>query len=300
MPFTLPAISRREFLAATVAASAACLPRGLRGADSACDPNRFALLSDTHIAGDPKTAARGVTMYDNLQAVARDVLAAQPAPAGVAINGDCAYLKGTSEDYATLLAGIQGLRQGGLPVHLAMGNHDHRERFREAFGEAARQASQLDEKHVLVLSAPHANWFVLDSLDQTDKTAGKLGEQQLKWLVEALDRAADKPALVILHHNPDQRPVVSGLTDTAALLDVLLPRRQVKAWFYGHSHAWSVSERDGMHLVNLPPTAYVFAPSQPSGWVDARLNAGGMTLELRCVDPQHARHGQRVDLAWRS
>jgi 3',5'-cyclic AMP phosphodiesterase CpdA len=301
MPITLPVLSRREFLTAVaLTGTAAGLPRGLWGADSACDPNRFALLSDTHVAADPKTAARGVTMFENLQTVVREILATQPLPAAVLINGDCAYLKGTSEDYATLLDALQPLRERGLPVHLVMGNHDHRERFREAFGEAARKASQLEEKHVLVLPTPHANWFVLDSLDQTDKTPGVLGSHQLEWLADALDRAADKPALVMVHHNPDSRPVISGLVDTSPLFDLLLPRRHVKAWFYGHTHVWAVSQRDGMHLVNLPPTAYVFSPVQPSGWVDARLNATGMTLELRSVDPQHARHGERVELAWRS
>lgn len=300
MPITLPALSRREFFAAAAAGAAACWPPGLRGAEPACDPNRFALLADTHIAGDRKAAARGVTMFDHLQAAGREILAAQPLPAGVLISGDCAYSQGTREDYATLLDALLPMREQGLPVHLALGNHDHRDHFRQAFGETVRQASQLEEKHVLVIPTPHANWFVLDSLDQTNKTPGVLGREQLAWLAEALDGAADKPALVLLHHNPDPRPDASGLVDTAPLFDLLLPRRHVQAWFYGHSHVWTVSQREGLHLVNLPAAAYVFSPAQPSGWVDVRLSATGMTLELRSIDPQHARHGQRLELAWRS
>ena len=69
---------------------------------------------------------------------------------------------------------------------------------------------------------------------------------------------------------------------------------------FGHSHVWKVDQREGLHLVNLPPTAYVFAASSPNGWVDARVAADGMTLELRCLDPQHAQHGQRVELKWRA
>jgi len=79
-----------------------------------------------------------------------------------------------------------------------------------------------------------------------------------------------------------------------------LPRRHVKAFFYGHSHAWRVDQRNGLHLVNLPAVAYVFAASQANGWVDARVAAGGLTLQLRCLDPQHAQQGQRVDLKWRT
>ena len=300
MPITLPGISRRRFLSAAAAGVATCLARTAWGEDRACDPNRFALLSDTHVAADPKMMARGVNMHDNLRAVIREVLALQPAPAGAFVCGDCVYLKGTSEDYATLLDVLRPLREQGLPVHLALGNHDHRERFRQAFGEAEREASGLDSKHVLVVPAPLANWFVLDSLDQTDKTPGTLGGEQLKWLAEALDRAADKPALVMVHHQPDNRPVVSGLVDTEPLFEVLSPRRHVKALFFGHTHVWLVTERDGIHLVNLPPTAYVFAASQPNGWVDARLTGEGMTLELRCLDPQHPKHGSRTELKWRA
>jgi 3',5'-cyclic AMP phosphodiesterase CpdA len=300
MPFTLPTISRRQFLTAAAAGAATCLTRGAGAEDRVRDPNRFALLSDTHIAGDPKTIARGISMHEHLQAVVREILASQPTPAEVFISGDCVYSKGLSEDYSTLLDVLKPLSEAGLPIHLGMGNHDHRERFREAFGEAVRKASSLEAKHVLVVPSPQANWFVLDSLDQTDKTPGTLGGEQLQWLAQALDQAADKPALVVVHHQPDNRPVVSGLVDTNPLFEVLSPRRHVKALFFGHTHVWLVTEREGIHLVNLPPTAYVFSPGQPNGWVDASLTAAGMTLELRCVNPLHARHGQRVELKWRS
>ncbi|NLF68577.1 MAG: phosphohydrolase [Candidatus Anammoximicrobium sp.] len=300
MPITLPPLSRRRFLASVVAGSATWLAHGSSAHASARDANRFALLSDTHIAGDRAKVARGVNMHDNLQKVVGEILAAQSAPAGALIAGDLAFNNGTLEDYAVLVERLQPLRQQGVPVHLALGNHDHRERFWEALGEEERKASELPQKHVLVVSAPLVNWFVLDSLDRTDKVAGELGEQQLKWLAEALDRAADKPALVMLHHYPDKSSVSTGLVDTERLLEVLLPRRHVKAWIYGHSHVWKVDQREGLHLVNLPAAAYVFAASIPNGWVDAQVAADGMTLELRCLDPQHAQHAQRMELKWRT
>ena len=91
-----------------------------------------------------------------------------------------------------------------------------------------------------------------------------------------------------------------GLKDTLPLLDIIRPRKQLKAYIYGHTHHWSV-ERDGsgIHLVNLPPVGYVFREGEPSGWVHANLTASGMTLELRCVDPSHKAHGQRFHLDWR-
>jgi len=300
MPILLPPLSRRRFLTSVVAGAATCLARSTVGKEPLCDANRFALLSDTHIAGDRTKTARGINMHDNLKTVVGEVLAAQPAPAGVLVAGDLAFNEGTGEDYATLLGLLQPLRERGLPVHLAMGNHDHRERFWQALGEAERKSSRLEQKHVLMVSAPLVNWFVLDSLDRTDKVSGTLGDEQLKWLADALDRAADKPALVMLHHYPDAGSIPTGLVDTEPLFKVLLPRPHVKALIFGHSHVWKVDQREGLHLVNLPPVAYVFAPSNPNGWVDARVAADGMTLELRCLDQQHAQHGQRVQLKWRA
>ena len=50
MPIQLPPISRRRFLAGSLAAGAGMLlPRRLLADDVPVDPNRFALLADTHV-----------------------------------------------------------------------------------------------------------------------------------------------------------------------------------------------------------------------------------------------------------
>jgi 3',5'-cyclic AMP phosphodiesterase CpdA len=268
--------------------------------DAKTDPNRFALLADTHIAGDREQVVRGVNMCQHFQRVAKELLALDPQPAATLIDGDCALLVGTSEDYKTLLELVEPLRKGGLPVHLALGNHDHRERFWQAAGQDVRQSTEVADRHVLVIPAPHANWILLDSLDVTNKTPGVLGQAQLAWLGEALDQAADKPAVIVVHHNLDEREKTSGLTDTTALLEVLKPRRHVKAVVFGHTHYWNVREQEGLHLINLPPVAYVFAKGRPSGWVDAHLASGGIRLQLRCIDRTHSQHDQVVELSWRS
>jgi 3',5'-cyclic-AMP phosphodiesterase len=300
MPITLPPLSRRQFLRTTLATGAtlALSPR-LLAQQTPANPDRFALLSDTHIAGDRQLAVRGTKMAENLSQVGRELTALEERPAAVLVNGDCAYLHGQTEDYATLVDLIAPVREHGLAVHLALGNHDHRERFWEAIPRQA-DAPALEKRHLTVLQSPRANWFVLDSLDETNKTPGVLGDEQLSWLAAALDRHADKPAVVMLHHNPDERPKPGGLIETQALFDLLLPRKQAKLLLFGHTHNWSVTERDGLHLVNLPPVAYVFAAGKPNGWIDLRLADGGATLQLNCLDKQHADHGQRVELTWRS
>jgi hypothetical protein len=64
---------------------------------------------------------------------------------------------------------------------------------------------------------------------------------------------------------------------------------------------WSVNQlTDGMYLVNLPATAYVFSGRQPNGWVDASLQPAGASIQLRSIDPSHPLQGQRFNLNWRA
>ena len=57
--------------------------------------------------------------------------------------------------------------------------------------------------------------------------------------------------------------------------------------------------REDLHCVNLPTTAYVFRPGEPTGWVDAFLSETGIALELRCLDNTHLKNREKHDLIWR-
>ena len=106
---------------------------------------------------------------------------------------------------------------------------------------------------------------------------------------------------MVTHHNPASDPAKPSLLDEAALYAVLRPRRHVKAHFFGHSHVWSINpDESGLHRVNLPAVAYVFEPTQPSGWVNAQLEPRGIKLQLRCVDPTHRQQGEIKELVWRA
>lgn len=299
MPLSLPAVSRRQFLISSLAAAGSLSLSGrLRADEGDKDLNRFVLFSDTHIAGDRETVSRNTNMWMNLAQACREVQELSPTPTAVFVDGDCAFTAGTSEDYATLVQGLEPLRKHGLPIHLGLGNHDHRGRFWEALPPADQERA-VNEKHVAIIPSRLANWFVLDSLDETNKTPGVLGDAQLVWLGSALDRHADKPALVMVHHNPDDRPKPGGLVETKAILELLTAKPQVKALIFGHTHDWKQTKHEGIHLVNLPPVAYPFAAGKPTGWVDCQLAEAGFKLTLHCHDAKHAQHLQVVDLAWR-
>src|SRR5258706_3266875 len=121
MPFTLPALSRRRFLAASLAAGAGLLVRPRYAGAAEAGPHRLALLSDVHIDADRAKADRGVVMFDHLEKAGAEVAALDPMPAAVFINGDCAHLTGAAADYAVLVESLKPLRRRGLPIHLSMG-----------------------------------------------------------------------------------------------------------------------------------------------------------------------------------
>ena len=304
MPIHLPPLSRRRFLAGALAAgTGALLPRCGQAREPAADPNHFVLLADTHVAGRRDLWNRGVQPAKNLELAAAEIRALESTPAGAIIAGDCAFMHGEAEDYATFGELLDPLRRAGLPVHLALGNHDQRDRLLAAFPEVKSQAAvapQTFHKYVSVMESPQANWFLLDSLDKTNTSKGLLGERQLAWLAKALDARPDRPALVLAHHDPEPLLNIHGLTDTAALFRVLEPRKQVKAYFYGHTHRWSLDVQKGIHLVNLPAVAWLFELSQPRGFVTARLRPQGATLVLHALDHRHPKHGEKIELKYRA
>ena len=302
MPIHLPPHSRRAFLRRTIITGVglAAAPR-LFGAARRTDANVWALLADTHIAADPLRVERSINMTAHFKTVSQELLALPQRPAGVFIVGDCAFSKGEPGDYASLTRLLDPLRGGGMPLHLALGNHDQRENFWTAL-EAKRTAKRpVADKQVALIQSRLVNWFVLDSLEQTLVTPGSLGAAQLAWLAKTLDANRDKPAVVLIHHNPGTAESIRGLKDTEELFTVIRPRSQVKAFIFGHTHNWKVTaDSSGIHLVNLPPVAYPFLASNPAGWVQATARRDGLNLELRCVDPTHKDHGEIVDLKWRS
>lgn len=301
MPIHLPPISRRKFLIRSVVAGAGlALGRRIFAAAKNIEVDFWVLCSDTHIAADRAKIVRAVNMADHLAAVSREIIALPQRAAGVFVIGDCAWDSGEKDDYVTFTNLLEPIRSAQIPVHLALGNHDNRERFWDALAEEKAAKRPLADRQAALLPTPRLNWFILDSLEQTLVTTGLIGVEQLDWLAQSLDANSNKPAVILVHHNLDAGEKSVGLRDTEELFKVLRPRKQAKACVFGHTHHWNVArDESGIHLINLPPVGYVFREGQPSGWVRAALEPDGMRMELRCVDQSHKDHGQIVTLKWR-
>ncbi|AMV37503.1 metallophosphoesterase family protein [Planctomyces sp. SH-PL62] len=304
MPIHLPPTTRRGFLNVLAAGGAALAWPGARSAvaagreEDAAD--YVALLADTHIKSDPDMVVREkFHLSGNLRAAVADILAQPRPPAAALVLGDLALKNGRAEDYRQFLTLVEPLRERGIPVHLTLGNHDDRRNFLESFAALGAAVGPVEDRCVGVVEAAGVRLAMLDTLDQVDQVPGLLGDSQRAWLTKTLDEAPDAPTLVLFHHHLDDVP--GALTDAKPLLEILRPRKQVKALVFGHTHTWRRAEDDGLHLVNLPAVAYHFNDPQPLGWcrLEPHRDGQGATLELRCVDGDRSKHGERIELAWR-
>ena len=300
-------ITRRSFIQGALAVP--LLSQVLFAEESERSQDVWALLSDTHIPGDRNKVGGNpaVNPVAQLAAVRADVLSgAVGKPGGLIVTGDCGYQIKQPADYDTLLDEFTPFQESGIDVHFVMGNHDHRKSYLSAVAQKAGKEppENIPDRLHSVIETPKANLFLLDSLEKTNNTPGRFGETQLAWLATQLDARKGKPAILFAHHYLDytgrivQNP--HALLDTVDFWKVVKDRKQVKAYIFGHAHVWQHLTKDGVHLVNLPTTAWRFNPSQPIGWVLCEIKADGIKLTLRSLDPKHPVHNQILELTWRN
>ena len=283
---------RKQFLKTSLGLSAAALGVSASTFSYArTKESHWALLSDTHMAGDPQEAYRGFVPYQNLQTVVPQVLAANPE--GVIINGDVARLSGEKSDYQQIRRLLTPLAQE-LPVHITLGNHDDRANFGAVFPGAA---SLVEDHYVHVVESASVRMILLDSLLYVNKAVGLLGKLQRSWLEMFLDSTSPQPTLIFVHHTLGDDD--SDLQDVDRMFDIIRPHPSVKAVLYGHSHRYQYGQRDGIQLINLPAVGYNFADDQPVGWLEASLSPEGGEFTLHAVGGNQENNGQTVRLRWR-
>ena len=290
-------ISRRRFLHAGLAAAGGTVLLGSCRSlvESEQKHTRWAFASDTHIAADPENNYRGSYPYRNLQTTVEQITAEMPE--GLIITGDLARLTGQTEDYRNL-RNLLGPVTAQRPVCLAMGNHDDRANFLQAFEEPAADEQAVKGKHVVTVNAGPVRFMVLDSLLYVNKTPGLLGKAQRTWLESCLRESDDRPTILFFHHTLGDAD--GDLLDVLRLFEMVKSVGKVKAIVYGHSHVYGFSQFEGIHLINLPATAYSFRDDQPLGWVEARLTTRGGEFILHAVDGNRKVDGDTVRLRWRT
>jgi len=291
-------LSRRRFFHLAGLAALAFPLRGLAALDTS-GGDEIVILNDIHLTGIPeeKMPANAKDDDDHLRAAVRQILALPKKPAAVIINGDLALSIGTAADYAVVRELIAPLRDAGIPVHLTLGNHDVRDVFVQAFPEMKSASALKEHRHNGLIDLPSTRLILLDTLDQTPGPAGKLGAEQIAWVLAKIDEVPTKQVILVGHHNPqvggDTSHYKGGLADTADFWPEIAQRDQVKAYIHGHTHEWTQASENRIHIISTLACAYVFNKNtNATGWTSARFNAHGFQLKLNTLETDHAWNGE--------
>ena len=162
---------------------------------STSTPITFVHLSDLHLVPS-RQLAHGIDSRRLVdQALAR-IRGLSVQPEWIVVSGDLSD-DGSAASYQVLNGLVHALEADGIPVLLALGNHDKREAFRRVvLGEAEGDPQQPYHYRRTI---DGVRIVVLDSVIPGDD-AGALGESQLAWLDQELKQCAPHGSLVVLHH----------------------------------------------------------------------------------------------------
>lgn len=159
---------------------------------------KFIHLTDLHFSAlgmDEPTLLSDTTA--TLRASFAAIHAMAQRPAFIAISGDLTD-RGSVADYAMLKPLLEELAQG-IPLVLAIGNHDRRDSFYAVFGGNNSSDSFKPYDHDCVIDGLH-----IISLDSSipGMVGGELTQDQIAWLAARLADHADCRKLIMVHHSP--------------------------------------------------------------------------------------------------
>ena len=188
-------------------------------------------ISDIHFV-PPGQALRGLDPQSRLEACISDINARQGDADFCIFTGDLANA-GQPEAYDNLRACLDKLE---IPFYLAIGNHDSRERFHNAFPEVPRDTNDY---YQYAIDCPDARFLVLDTVEDGAHW-GSYCAARAGWLDAQLADAAGKRVYIFMHHPPFDIGLPSQdnlkIRDPQFFAEVIGRHRNVKHIFHGHVH----------------------------------------------------------------
>ncbi len=210
---------------------------------------KIVIVTDTHLI-EPDGILHGLDPRARLDACIRDINTHHGDAALCLFAGDLTD-DGSDAAYENFHAAIGAL---DLPWRLLIGNHDHRERFRQSFPETPVD----DNGFVQSMAETPAGAFIL--LDTVNPGAhhGAFCEARAAWLDAALERCTGRKVCLIMHHPPFEIGIPSldriRILEPDLLRGVIENHTNIRHMFMGHVHRPVSGSWLGIPYTMLPAT----------------------------------------------
>jgi len=232
---------------------------------------RLVQFTDPHLYGAADGKLRGVVTYPALLAAIEHARTRHFPCDAVLATGD--LVQDDPTGYARFRDVFSKL---GVPVYCITGNHDEPEHMVKELAGAPFQLGGV---------AQWPKWIavMLDSY-LAGQAQGRIDDNGLRLLDEALRTHAGSHALVCLHHHPVQMHSrwldQVGLENADEFFSILDRHSNVRAVLWGHVHQSFDGERKGVRLMSTPSTCAQFLPRSDGFTID-RKPPGYRWLHLR-------------------
>ncbi|MEZ4267682.1 MAG: metallophosphoesterase [Myxococcota bacterium] len=175
------------------------------------------------------------------------------APSALIVVGDLVFRGASEPDWQHFDRLMKPVRDAGIPVLAAAGNHEWRGRDRPALDALGQRFPSLRERTWYLARQTDLGLVFLDS--NADALGPAAWAEQREWLTRTLAAleadASVRGVLVFAHHPPYTRSVVvsgdAAVRETVVAAAASSPK--VMAIFSGHAHGYERYVVDGLHLV---------------------------------------------------
>lgn len=212
-----------------------------------------AQITDTHIRREGRRLHGVINSAKHLRRCVDYINSLNPRPDLVFATGDLTDA-GKPKEYRHLR---KLLDRFAMPVFLIPGNHDDRDRLREAFRDHAYLPASGFLQYVVEGYA-----LRLIGLDTTSplRPGGILDETRLKWLDERLSDQPERKTLIFMHHPPFATGIramdVLGFVGGERFASIVARHPQIERVAAGHVHRAMEVKWNGTIASVAPSTAY--------------------------------------------
>jgi len=182
---------------------------------------------------------------------------------------------------------LDGLRKCGVPVWIALGNHDtnyFRKNSEYFTVEQQRKLYYNGEETRYHIDLPNMRLIFLDSFAVDEKNRYGYTPECAQWLEHTLKSTPNDSRAIILSHLPPLARLqywTSTLRGEAEIMEILNRHRdKILAWLNGHNHADRLDNDEGFPIISIANAkCEAFSEYKTEGFVTPHRRLGDTTQE---------------------